>query len=171
MGFDIVLTVALVAIFIASPIGIICGNLFERYEKKIIKIKTALLGYLENAKNDLVSKEIEKQNSGLNNGQNQEKSYNDLIEFMRDSHFLKYAIDYDDMVNYEITLNKDINRFSILLFALIIPTLLLQGDSNAFSFGFLWLYLNLLGLGYYLIGMVKKVKISAPIAIVKTLNQ
>ncbi len=146
---NIEVTAGAVLSLIAISTGIFLSNFFDSYERKIIKIKTANLGLLVNAKNDLVKQESKKgisQPTKIERGKNpikgQEKVYEDFIIYMRKSSFLKYANEHEELLNFEGEGQKKVHKLALTVFGFIVPTIFLQQEGYLFGFGSVWFSLN-----------------------------
>jgi hypothetical protein len=147
---NIEVTAVVVFSLITISAGIFVSNFFDSYERKIVKIKTAILGLLVNAKNDLVKLEL---NKGLSHpakiGQGkktikkgQEKEYEDFITYMQESSFLKYANEHEELLYFEGCGQKKVHKLALTVGSFFVPTILLQQDGNLLFIGGLWLSLN-----------------------------
>jgi len=135
-------TLAIYAILIPTALGILLSNFFKKYDEKIVKINTFILGLLVKARNELVANEIAKTNSeGLKIDEDM-KDYNDLIIFMKNSKFLKYANEYEEMLRYQSEGDKKITYLSFELLGLCIPIFLLQMEGLFYSIGYIFLIFN-----------------------------
>lgn len=141
MNYEI--TIPLILFLIGTFITLIKGNIFDKYEKRVSKIKIALLGLLGQAKDELVKMEIKKKGKSQLINAKQEKNYDDLITFMQKSNFLKYANEYEEMLYFEDKGDATISYLAFSLLGLVVPTLLLQQDGDLFRIGFFWLGVNL----------------------------
>lgn len=148
---NVEVTTGAILSIIAISVGIISSNFFERYEKKSVKIKTAILGLLENAKDNLVKQEFKKsgQSQLIRKDQGkkhvmkeQERNYEDLITFMRKSNFLKYANEYEELLNFEGCGQNKLYKLGFTVGGFIIPIILLQQEGGLFSIGLLWVSVN-----------------------------
>lgn len=143
-------TVVVIFSLISISVGIFLSNFFESYERKIAKIKTAILGLLVNAKNDLVTQELKKglsQPAKIEQGKKtvkkgQEKEYEDFITYMQKSSFLKYANEHEELLNFEGYGQNKVHKLALTVGGFIVPTILLQQEGSLFGIGVLWLSLN-----------------------------
>lgn len=143
-------TAVVVLGLITISVAIFASNFFESYEKKIAKIKTATLGLLENAKDDLVRTESKKglslfekkeqEKKSVKKGQ--EKDYENLITFMRKSSFLKYANEHEEMLDFEGCGRNKVHKLALTVCGFVVPTILLQQERGLFEIGVFWLSFN-----------------------------
>lgn len=134
-------TIAIVLAFAGVPLAVYVGNPFEKYETKIYKVRVALLGKLEFEKNKLVQMEC-KNIGGTPPSDSQEFVYNELLSFFKESPFLKYANEYQDLISYEARGEKKIEYLSLSIGALIIPIILFQSGESLKALGYMWLMFN-----------------------------
>jgi len=126
------LSITITAIGTIVPTGLACifSSGCARYEDKISKIRASLVGYLEIAKDDLVSYEVgraDKQSSPEE--ERQEYEYESFISFFRDSKLLSYANEYEDILYYESRLEFEFNRCGAVILSLIVPLIVFQFDT------------------------------------------
>jgi hypothetical protein len=145
---NVEVTAGIVLSLITLSVAIFVSNFFERYEKKIAKIKTAILGLLGKAIDDLVRIElskrgvtqlVKKEQEKKHVKKEQEKNYEDFITFMRKSSFLKYANEHEEMLNFEDCGDQKVRRLALSIGGFVVPVILLQMEGNLFAFGLLWL--------------------------------
>lgn len=135
-------SVTIVVFLLGAPALLSFSNFYERYERKIGMVKAALLGHLMNAKKDLIERDTH--GMGSNNQMSEKEIYNDFIGFMNESGFLNLSNEYDDMVYYEVGLEKDINRFSLSIVLFVIPVIILQYNGKYFPLACFFGYIALL---------------------------
>lgn len=133
--------IAIIIGLFTTTVVILVSDVFGKYEKKILKIRMALLGLLEYEKNELVDMEIKIREDEQHHN-NQKKEYNELITFFRTSDFLDYANEYEDMIQYEASGEGKINKLAFSIGGLVVPTILLQQDGNLYEIGLLWFFIN-----------------------------
>lgn len=138
---DAEVTVAIIIGLFGTTVVILVSDVFGKYEKRILKIRTALLGLLEEEKNELVNMEINSREDEQRDD-NQKKEYNELIAFFKTSNFLNYANEYEDMIYYETSGERKINKLAFAIGGLVVPTILLQQGGNLLGIGLLWLLIN-----------------------------
>jgi len=138
---DAEVPVAIIIGLFGTTVVILVSDVFGKYEKRILKIRTALLGLLEEEKNELVNMVIKSGESGQRDD-NQKKEYDALITFFKTSNFLKYANGYEDMIYYETNGEKKINKLAFAIGGLVAPTILLQQGGILYDIGLLWLLIN-----------------------------
>jgi len=138
---DAEVTVAIIIGLFGTTVVILVSDVFGKYEKRILKIRTALLGLLEAEKNELVNMKI-KSREDEQRDDNQKKEYDELITFFKKSNFLNYANEYEDMIYYEASGEGKINKLAFSIGGLVVPTILLQQDGNLYEFGLLWFIIN-----------------------------
>ncbi len=155
---NIEITIAIIAIIIPTMVGILFSNFFKKYEEKIIKINLAILGFLVQARNELVNNEISKLSSTHAVTSDEQKDYDDLITFMKNSRFLKYANEYEEMLQFQEEGDRRITYLSLEIGALSIPTILLQFDGTLFFIGYVFLLLNSVILLPNLFGIIRMLK-------------
>jgi hypothetical protein len=146
------ITIAIIIALVGVPLYIIPGNCFEKYDKRIQKIKIALVGKLVNQKDDLVSMELERIES--EDMGRQEVVFFDLINFLKESDFLDCANEYDRITGYQVTGEKIINKVAVYFGALCVPVILLQQTGSWFQLGGVWAFFN----GLFLLGTFSNVK-------------
>ena len=150
MNIDIGITAVFVFGLIGISVAIFASNFFDGYEKKMAKINTAILGLLENAKDDLVRMEsekgqtliVKKEQGKKRHNKGQEKNYEDLITFMRKSKFLKYANEHEELLDFDLRGRKEIHKLALTVLGFIGPTILLQQVGDLYVLGILWLSLD-----------------------------
>lgn len=135
------ITVAIIIGLFGTTVAILVSDVFGKYEKKILKIRTSLLGLLEEEKYELVNMEIKSRNDEQHYN-NQKKEYNELITFFQTSNFLNYANEYEDMIHYEASGEGKINKLAFSIGGLVVPTILLQQEGNLHEIGLIWLLIN-----------------------------
>lgn len=155
---NIEITLAIITILIGTATGVIFSNFFKKYEEKIIKIKSSILGFLVNARNDLVNNEMAKHSDNHLIVSDEQKDYNDLIAFMKNSNFLQYANEYEDMLIFEAEGDRKITYLALEIGGLCVPTILLQQEGMLFSIGYLFLLLNLVVLLPNIISIIKMIQ-------------
>lgn len=138
---DAEVTVAIIIGLFGTTVAILVSDVFGKYEKKILKIRTSLLGLLEEEKNELIKIEIKSREDNQPNN-NQKNEYNELITFFQTSNFLNYANEYEDMLHYEAKGEGKINKLAFSIGGLVVPTILLQQDGNSYEIGLLWFFIN-----------------------------
>lgn len=151
-------TVPIIIALLGAPAAISFSNFFERYKSKISMNKAALLGFLVLAKDELVSRELKEKDLTGTNMKSEKELYDDFISFMNESKFLKYSNEYDDMVFYEIELEKDLNRVSILIALFVIPVIMLQINNVLFPVAFTIGYILVLPLVMCGITLFRKIR-------------
>ncbi len=163
---NVELTVATVLGIIGVSVAIFASHFFESYERKIAKIKTAILGLLVNAKNDLVETELRKRYSPLVKKEQgkihvkkgQEIDYEDFIAFMQKSGFLKFANEHEELLNFEGCGQNKVHKLALVVGGLVGPTILLQQEVYLILIGYLWLTINSAFLLIYIFDIKDMVK-------------
>lgn len=141
---DTEVTVAISLALASAPLSVYIGNPFGKYEAKIYKIRMSLLGRLEKEKDKLIDNELGEDNKDASISKSSDEFiYNQLMSFFKESPFLKYANEYQDMVHYEAHGEKKIEKLSHSTGALIGPTLLLQQEGDLYTIGIIWLMINI----------------------------
>jgi len=135
-------TIAIIIFLLGCPFVIIFSNFFERYEKKMHKIRTAILGFLIKARNELVQQEIDRHARAETSQTGQESNYDEFIDFMQRSKFLKYANEYEEMLRFEENGEGKFYYLSFEIVGLVFPLILIQLP-DVFLFGYIWLLINL----------------------------
>ena len=141
---DSEITVAIIIALVGVPIIVFASDVFGKYEKKILQIRIALLGLLENEKNKLVEREIaNKESKHLNNNNSSnEQAYMELITFFKESDFLRYANEYEEILYYEANGEGKLNNLAASIGGLSIAVIFLQQDVPYQYIGLVWFIIN-----------------------------
>lgn len=137
MTLDFGVTVALLSFLVGIPVIIyFTNNFYDRYEERIVKTRTALLGSLSQPINEL--KELSVFNS---EGSEEEldKSIQEFMTFMHSSVLQTIIWDYHDLRNYQHNVEGQINKLLLLVSLFTIPGILFQIDGAA-TLGILGIY-------------------------------
>jgi|WetSurMetagenome_2_1015567.scaffolds.fasta_scaffold335181_1 hypothetical protein len=140
---DTNLTYFLINLELGTAIAIMFAQFFKEYEEKITAIDTVLIGNLINAKEKLVRDETDRHRHGE---LQQEKEFDNLVDFMQKSNFLKYANEREEILEYQEFGAGKIKRIALFIGCLAVPTFFLMQDTNPplFVIGYFWLLINLL---------------------------
>ena len=94
-------------------------NLFERYEKRITKTRDALIGLMWVAKDEIVTWDLTTR--VVADGGNQSKIFNEFMKIFTKSNVLKYGGYIEKLTDCQLDLEREIDRMTMLLLALIAP--------------------------------------------------
>ncbi|MCK4797417.1 MAG: hypothetical protein KAT05_08550 [Spirochaetes bacterium] len=132
------ITVAVIIALVGVPTAVLVSDVFGKYEKKILPIRTALLGLLDSEKDKLV----ERENFNKNINKANERDYNDLINFLKDSNFLRYADEYEEILHYEANGEEKLNKLAVSIGGLSVPVILFQQQVPYQFIGLVWFIIN-----------------------------
>jgi hypothetical protein len=139
MTLDFGVTVALFSFLVGIPVIVyFTNNFYDRYEQKITRTRTALLGSLGQPIEELRGLSI------FNNDGTEESQDNRIQEFMTFMHssVLQTIIwDYHDLRQYQRDIESSINRILFLVPFFTIPGIVFQIDSSMAILGFILIYI------------------------------
>jgi hypothetical protein len=118
-------------------------NLFSRYEKRIQKIKNALIGLMWVAKEEIV--DWDKSNKKVNESNDiipQGKIFNEFMGIFTQSNLLKYGGYLEKLIDCQMDLEREIDRLTIFLIILIIPVILLAFPDVPSGISFIIFYID-----------------------------